>query len=192
MSLSCPICPFTIASETALTRHIEDVHFASDATTEAPKSTSADSPNSTSTPANSRRRPQKQHILLDHDIYNTQSQNPFQEATSKYQDIRGPRTPRAQSTSTTVPTTTSQSRSNIKPGALVQVVLKADQPTGKLTEGVVAELLTNSMNHPRGIKVRLRDGQVGRVQSILQSGGLGLERKGERQVASVLGRGFAK
>lgn len=48
------------------------------------------------------------------------------------------------------------------------------------------------MNHPRGIKVRLRDGQVGRVQSILQSGGLGLERKGERQVASVLGRGFAK
>lgn len=71
-------------------------------------------------------------------------------------------------------------------------MLKADQPTGKLTEGVVAELLTNSANHPRGIKVRLSDGQVGRVQNILQAGGLGLERKGERQVAAVLGRGFAR
>ena len=50
----------------------------------------------------------------------------------------------------------------------VEVVLKADQATGKLTRGVVAEILTSSEFHPRGIKVRLTDGQVGRVQNILQ------------------------
>lgn len=58
-------------------------------------------------------------------------------------------------------------RSHVKPGATVQVVLKQDQRTGKLTEGVVASLLTNSANHPHGIKVKLRDGQVGRVQNII-------------------------
>ncbi len=57
--------------------------------------------------------------------------------------------------------------SNIKPGLLVDVVLKADQRTGKLTRGIVAELLTNSSFHPHGIKVRLEDGQVGRVQNIV-------------------------
>jgi len=194
MSLNCPICPFTIESETALTRHIEDAHLSTDTTNEPPPSVStstSQNPSSTTTATNKGRRSQKQHLLLDHDIYNTQSQNPYQEATSEYQDIRGPRV-HTRSTNTTAPTTTSQSRNSIKPGALVQIVLKADQPTGKLTEGVVAELLTNSANHPRGIKVRLRDGQVGRVQNILQAGGLGLDRKGERQVASVLGRAFAK
>jgi uncharacterized repeat protein (TIGR03833 family) len=50
----------------------------------------------------------------------------------------------------------------------VEVVLKADQQTGKLTRGVVAEILTNSEFHPRGIKVRLTDGQVGRVQNICE------------------------
>ena len=60
-----------------------------------------------------------------------------------------------------------QNRKDIKPGMEVEVVLKADQATGKLTRGVVAEILTNSEFHPRGIKVRLTDGQVGRVQSIL-------------------------
>lgn len=61
-----------------------------------------------------------------------------------------------------------QSRSVIKPGLRVAIVLKQDQRTGKLTEGVVKDILTNSANHPHGIKVRLADGQVGRVQQILQ------------------------
>ncbi len=55
-------------------------------------------------------------------------------------------------------------RSNIKIGAKVMVVQKQDQRTGKLTEGVVIKLLTNSSNHPRGIKVMLEGGIVGRVQ----------------------------
>jgi uncharacterized repeat protein (TIGR03833 family) len=59
------------------------------------------------------------------------------------------------------------SRSNIKPGLRVRIVLKKDQATGKLTEGVVKDILTNSPNHPHGIKVRLMDGQVGRVKEIL-------------------------
>ncbi len=58
-------------------------------------------------------------------------------------------------------------RANIKPGIKVAIVLKKDQRTGKLTEGVVADLLTKSPNHPHGIKVRLEDGQIGRVQKIL-------------------------
>jgi uncharacterized repeat protein (TIGR03833 family) len=58
-------------------------------------------------------------------------------------------------------------RSNIKPGLRVAIVLKQDQRTGKRTIGVVKDLLTNSANHPHGIKVRLEDGQVGRVQEIL-------------------------
>lgn len=60
-----------------------------------------------------------------------------------------------------------QIRDNIKPGIKVKIVLKKDQPTGILTEGVVKDILTNSKIHPRGIKVRLEDGQVGRVQEIL-------------------------
>jgi uncharacterized repeat protein (TIGR03833 family) len=60
-----------------------------------------------------------------------------------------------------------RSRKNIKPGTKVSIVLKQDQRNGKLTDGVVKDLLTNSPNHPRGIKVRLTDGQVGRVQKIL-------------------------
>ncbi len=57
-------------------------------------------------------------------------------------------------------------RKNIRPGLKVAIVLKQDQRTGKLTEGTVADLLTKSPNHPHGIKVRLEDGQVGRVQQI--------------------------
>lgn len=57
-------------------------------------------------------------------------------------------------------------RSNIKIGASVSVVLKEDQRTGTLTDGVVQRILTNSANHPHGIKVRLEDGQVGRVKKI--------------------------
>lgn len=58
-------------------------------------------------------------------------------------------------------------RKNIKPETKVSIVLKQDQRNGKLTDGVVKDLLTNSPNHPHGIKVRLTDGQVGRVQKIL-------------------------
>ena len=58
-------------------------------------------------------------------------------------------------------------RKNIKPGLRVNIVLKEDQRTGKLTEGVVADILTKSPQHPHGIKVRLEDGQVGRVQEII-------------------------
>lgn len=60
-----------------------------------------------------------------------------------------------------------QNRTDIKVGAKVKIVLKADQRTGKLTEGVVARLLTKRGFHPHGIKVQLEDGQVGRVQEIL-------------------------
>ena len=58
-------------------------------------------------------------------------------------------------------------RSNIKPGNRVKIVLKQDQPTGKLTEGIVRDILTSSSRHPHGIKVRLMDGQVGRVKEII-------------------------
>ncbi|HLC89933.1 MAG TPA: YwbE family protein [Patescibacteria group bacterium] len=58
-------------------------------------------------------------------------------------------------------------RDNIKPGLTVDIVLKQDQGTDDLTRGVVAEILTNSPNHPHGIKVRLVTGEVGRVQNIL-------------------------
>ncbi|MEO7658428.1 MAG: YwbE family protein [Pyrinomonadaceae bacterium] len=57
-------------------------------------------------------------------------------------------------------------RKNIRPGQNVAIVLKQDQRTGRETVGVVKDLLTNSPNHPHGIKVRLTDGQVGRVQKI--------------------------
>jgi uncharacterized repeat protein (TIGR03833 family) len=59
-------------------------------------------------------------------------------------------------------------RKNIKAGLKVAIVLKEDQRTGKRTIGIVKDLLTNSPNHPHGIKVRLTDGKVGRVQEILE------------------------
>lgn len=58
-------------------------------------------------------------------------------------------------------------RSNIKPGMLVLIILKKDQRTGALTEGIVKDLLTSAPKHHRGIKVRLQDGQIGRVQQII-------------------------
>jgi uncharacterized repeat protein (TIGR03833 family) len=58
-------------------------------------------------------------------------------------------------------------RANIKPGSRVKIVLKQDQPSGKLTEGIVKDILTSSPTHPHGIKVRLMDGQVGRVKEIV-------------------------
>lgn len=59
-----------------------------------------------------------------------------------------------------------KNRSQIKPGLKVSIVLKQDQRTGKLTEGIVKDILTNSATHSHGIKVRLIDGKVGRVKAI--------------------------
>ncbi|PKM51624.1 MAG: hypothetical protein CVV02_04960 [Firmicutes bacterium HGW-Firmicutes-7] len=59
-------------------------------------------------------------------------------------------------------------RQDIKVGTKVNVVQKQDQRTGKLTEGVVLKILTNSFNHPHGIKVMLQGGVVGRVKEILE------------------------
>jgi len=60
------------------------------------------------------------------------------------------------------------SRANIKPGILVNIILKKDQRSGNLTEGIVKDLLTSAPYHSRGIKVRLTDGQIGRVAEILE------------------------
>ncbi|XUW99808.1 MAG: YwbE family protein [Dehalogenimonas sp.] len=57
-------------------------------------------------------------------------------------------------------------RSDLKPGVRVSIVQKADQKTGRLTEGVVQDILTSSATHPHGIKVRLVSGEVGRVKSV--------------------------
>lgn len=57
-------------------------------------------------------------------------------------------------------------RLNIKQGIKVKIVLKKDQKNGKLTEGIVKDILTNSSLHPHGIKVRLISGDVGRVKEI--------------------------
>ncbi len=59
-------------------------------------------------------------------------------------------------------------RANITPGLHVNIVLKEDQRSGDLTEGYVEKILTNSPNHPHGIKVRLETGEVGRVKEILE------------------------
>jgi uncharacterized repeat protein (TIGR03833 family) len=61
-----------------------------------------------------------------------------------------------------------QKRADIKPGMTVLIVLKQDQITGKLTKGIVKDILTKSPTHPHGIKVRLESGAVGRVKEIVQ------------------------
>jgi uncharacterized repeat protein (TIGR03833 family) len=60
-----------------------------------------------------------------------------------------------------------QQRKNIRPGVQVEIVLKKDQHSGKRTVGIVKDILTSSAFHSRGIKVRLEDGQIGRVQTVL-------------------------
>jgi uncharacterized repeat protein (TIGR03833 family) len=62
-----------------------------------------------------------------------------------------------------------QKRANIHAGIEVDIVLKEDQRSGKKTRGIVKDILTNSPNHPHGIKVRLTNGQVGRVQGIIKA-----------------------
>lgn len=59
-----------------------------------------------------------------------------------------------------------QNRNNIIPGITVDIVLKKDQKTGNLTRGIVKDILTKSGTHPHGIKVRLADGQIGRVKVV--------------------------
>ena len=61
-----------------------------------------------------------------------------------------------------------QNREDIKPGLEVDIVSKEDQRSGKLTRGIVADILTNSQFHPHGTKVRLENGEVGRVQNIIE------------------------
>jgi len=58
-------------------------------------------------------------------------------------------------------------RANIRPGIRVAIVLKKDQRSGKLTEGIVKDILTNSATHPHGIKVSLESGEIGRVKEII-------------------------
>ena len=62
-----------------------------------------------------------------------------------------------------------QHRQSIRPGVEVDIILKKDQASGKLTRGIVADVLTNSSFHPHGIKVRLVSGDVGRVQEVLDA-----------------------
>ncbi len=59
-------------------------------------------------------------------------------------------------------------RANIKRGDLVHIILKKDQLSGALTEGIVKDILTSAPKHHRGIKVRLEDGQIGRVKEIIE------------------------
>jgi uncharacterized repeat protein (TIGR03833 family) len=66
------------------------------------------------------------------------------------------------------PAKSGKNRKDVRPGLTVDVILKNDQHTGKRTRGIVKELLTNSPTHPHGIKVRLQDGQVGRVAEIIE------------------------
>jgi len=60
----------------------------------------------------------------------------------------------------------SNTRQNIKPGSNVGIILKQDQRSGKITQGIVKKILTKSSHHPHGIKVQLEDGRVGRVKEI--------------------------
>lgn len=62
-----------------------------------------------------------------------------------------------------------QTRAHIRPGLTVLIVLKQDQRTGKLTKGIVKDILTKSPTHPHGIKVRLQSGAVGRVKEIIEN-----------------------
>jgi uncharacterized repeat protein (TIGR03833 family) len=64
---------------------------------------------------------------------------------------------------------TGTNRGNIKPGLRVFIVEKKDQRSGKLTKGIVKDILTNSPTHPHGIKVRLESGEIGRVKEIVGS-----------------------
>jgi uncharacterized repeat protein (TIGR03833 family) len=72
-------------------------------------------------------------------------------------------------------------RAQLSPGLRVRIVLKQDQVSGKLTEGIIKDILTGSGTHPHGIKVRLMDGQVGRVKEIVR-------KTGREQAESINGK----
>jgi uncharacterized repeat protein (TIGR03833 family) len=65
-----------------------------------------------------------------------------------------------------------RNRQAIQPGCVVDIILKEDQRSGKKTRGIVQDILTNSLTHPYGIKVRLKDGRVGRVVTIVKPEGI--------------------
>jgi uncharacterized repeat protein (TIGR03833 family) len=69
-----------------------------------------------------------------------------------------------------------KNRKDIKPGLRVQITQKHDQRSGRLTSGIVKDILTKSASHPHGIKVRLETGEVGRVQEILETSPEAAER----------------
>lgn len=98
--------------------------------------------------------PSQQYSKMNHPR-NRQPRPPRQQGPPRHQ--RGPRAPR-QNNNGNVPTI-----QQVIPGAAVSIVLKEDQPTGREVQGIVQDVLTKG-NHPRGIKVRMRDGRVGRVQ----------------------------
>jgi uncharacterized repeat protein (TIGR03833 family) len=99
----------------------------------------------------------KKPILLNRQ-YKTMNRNNRQQRPPRQQNGTGNRPPRAPREYKAVPTI-----QQVRPGAAVSIVLKQDQPTGREVQGTVQDLLTRG-NHPRGIKVRLTDGRVGRVQ----------------------------
>jgi len=68
-------------------------------------------------------------------------------------------------------------RDAIRPGCVVDIILKEDQQSGKMTRGVVQDILTNSPVHPHGIKVRLKDGRVGRVAHIIGTDATGTDQE---------------
>jgi uncharacterized repeat protein (TIGR03833 family) len=70
-------------------------------------------------------------------------------------------------------------RCDVRPGLRVSIVLKKDQRTGKTTEGIVRDILTNSPSHPHGIKVRLESGEVGRVKEIYDENRKTREEEGQ-------------
>jgi uncharacterized repeat protein (TIGR03833 family) len=74
--------------------------------------------------------------------------------------------------------TRERQRDSVRPGLCVDIIQKKDQRTGKLTRGRIKEVLTRSLSHPHGIKVRLQDGRVGRVAAIIQG-----ETEGEKEGA---------
>jgi uncharacterized repeat protein (TIGR03833 family) len=62
-----------------------------------------------------------------------------------------------------------RNRQAIQPGCIVDIILKEDQQSGKKTRGIVKDILTNSLTHPHGIKVRIKDGRIGRVIAIIKT-----------------------
>jgi uncharacterized repeat protein (TIGR03833 family) len=101
---------------------------------------------------------QPQRSTTHHLQYTTMNRNNRQQRPPRQQHGSGNRPPRAPREYKAVPTI-----QQVTPGTAVSIVLKQDQPTGREVQGVVQDLLTRG-NHPRGIKVRLTDGRVGRVQ----------------------------